>query len=106
MDEVVVVATMTAKDGRGGELEQGLKELVAASHGDDGCVAYALHRAAAGGDTFVMIERWRDQAALDAHFTQPHVQGLGKLAAELLASPPQILFTNPVPAGDPAKGVL
>ena len=69
-------------------------------------ISYALHRDNSDPDSMVLIERWRSQDDLDAHFTQPHMAEMGSLAAELLAEPPRIIFCSALPAGDPVKGVL
>ena len=48
-------------------------ELGRASRAEDGCVGYEV--AQGSGDdraTFVLFEKWRDQAALDAHQEEEH----------------------------------
>lgn len=37
---------------------------------EDGCLKYDTF---VDGDTFVILDQWRDQAALDAHLQAPHV---------------------------------
>lgn len=105
MSEVVVVATFVAKPGRSGEIERFGKEVVQPSHEEDGCVKYALHRSTADPETFVLVEKWRSQEDLDAHFQQPHMAQLGDLQ-EALAEPPTIHFLEPLPYGDAEKGLL
>lgn len=106
MSRVVVVASFKAREGREDDLLAGLDTLATSTHAEAGCLNYALHRDAADPGVFVLVEQWTSQVALDAHFQQPYVQGLGEQAAELLAEPPVLRFCTPVPVGDPVKGVL
>lgn len=106
MSNVVVVATLRVREGAEEEGMAVLRELVERSHPEEGCLAYAVHRAADDPRTVVLVERWASRAALDAHFQQPHVAEAGARSAEVLDGQPTILFLEPVPVGDPAKGVL
>ena len=40
---------------------------------EDGCLQYDYHLSCELPDTVVLIERWRDAAALEAHLNQPHM---------------------------------
>lgn len=48
------------------------RELVAASLGDEGCVAYDLFTSATRPDVLMICETWRDDAALAAHKAASH----------------------------------
>ncbi len=82
-----------------------LRGVIAASHAEDGCVKYTLHRATTDPGAFSIVEKWRSQADLDAHFKEPHLEPVAD-ALELLCEPPRILFCEPVEVGDPDKGSL
>ncbi|MEO6510889.1 MAG: putative quinol monooxygenase [Nocardioides sp.] len=73
MSELQVVATIPAKPEAADAIRAALKELVAATLAEDGCLAYDLFESASAPGTFVTVERWTDQAALDAHMAMPHV---------------------------------
>jgi quinol monooxygenase YgiN len=103
---IVVVATFEVRPGRAEEAEAALREAIEGTHGEEGCLTYALHRDQHAPETFVLVERWTSQEALDAHFRRPYIAALGERAAELLAAPPVVRFCEPLPAGDPAKGAL
>ncbi len=103
--EVVVVAVLTAKPGRERELEEALRGVVGASHEEPGCVRYALHRGADDPAKLVTVERWSSRDALDEHLGRPHMQGLAVLG-ELVGEAPVMVFCDPLPEGDPVKGVL
>ena len=106
MSQVVVVASFEVQDGKAEEAEAALRETIEATHAEAGCLSYALHRDANAPSTFVLIEKWTSQVALDAHMQQPYVAALGEKAAGVLAAPPTIRFCEPIPVGDPMKGAL
>jgi quinol monooxygenase YgiN len=105
MDEVTVVAVARVKpehEARALELLQGVIE---ASHAEEGCLKYTLHRSKNEPGTHVIVECWRSQADLDAHFGQPHMAPMQEVFG-YLEEPPTILFCRPMPTGDDAKGAL
>ncbi len=104
-EEVTVVATMKIKPGLEEDALAILRGVIEATHGEEGCVKYTLHRSSNESGAFCIVERWRSQADLDKHFKEPHMAPLAK-AIEMLAKPPQILFCEQVEIGDPAKGSL
>jgi len=68
----------TVPNDRADQAENFLRELAVASRAEDGCLGYEVAR---GNDpdrgTFVLFEKWRDQAALDDHMQAEHFQRLG-----------------------------
>lgn len=103
--EVTVIATMKVKPGEEERALEILQGVIASTHAEDGCVKYTLHRATNEPGAFSIVEKWRSQADLDAHFKEPHLQPVAE-AMKLLAEPPHILFCEPVGVGDPDKGSL
>ncbi len=68
-----IVAVLTAKMGHRAALLAAFKSIVPAVHKEPGCIEYQAvidldHSPAKfGADAVVVIEKWQDQAALDAH---------------------------------------
>ena len=59
-----------------GEIERLRPAAVAmmqATHAESGCLDYAYAIDMADAQKLRVIERWQDQAALDAHFASPHM---------------------------------
>ena len=81
-----------------------LEKAIQRTHADDaGCLLYALHQAP---DRLVMIEKWADQAALDAH---SRGEGLAQLIADLdgkLTAELEVVNLTPHPAGTIQQGTL
>jgi quinol monooxygenase YgiN len=50
-----------------------LAELVAQSRKEEGCLHYELFQRDDAAHVFQTVERWRDQAAVDAHMKSAHV---------------------------------
>jgi quinol monooxygenase YgiN len=105
MSEITVVATFTVKEEDEEAAIAILKGVVEASHGEEGCLLYSLHKANNKPQTYTIVEKWRSQADLDNHFGQPHMKPMTE-AVGMLAEPPTILFCEPVPVGDSGKGAL
>ena len=102
---IVIVATAFPKPEYRDEVVAAFENAEEAVHAaEDGCLLYALHEAPNGD--LVMIEKYTDQAAVDAHRSG---SGLATLLADLkgkLAGPMDVKFLTPHPAGDAVKGAL
>ena len=106
MSEITVLVSARAKQGRGAELLDMYGELAAATHAEEGCLAFTLHRGLDDHDVIALVERWASKDALDAHLASSHVTSFRRDAAELADGPSTIVIAQPVPAGDPGKGLL
>ncbi len=106
MSEVVVVVVAQAKAGQGDAALAAFSEVAVPTHAEEGCIGYALHRAAADPDQIVLVERWSSRAALDEHLGSAHLREFRETGQHLWAGPMTIIVTTPHPAGDPAKGTL
>jgi quinol monooxygenase YgiN len=106
VDEVVVVVLFQARPGQGAEAEAAFAEVVPATHAEDGCLAFAVHRVAGDDDRFVLVERWASRGALDDHLAAPHLAAFRERGGGIWAEPPQITVAGTLPLGDPGKGSL
>ena len=64
---VRLVVTITAAPGKGAELTQAMKARCEECLKEPGCEQFEIFRSALEPDKLVLLELWRDQAALDAH---------------------------------------
>ena len=104
-DVVTVIATMKVKPEDEERVLGVLEDVIAASQGEEGCLKYTLHRAKNQIGAFSIVEVWRSQDDLDAHFKESHMAPIAQ-ALEMLIEPPQILFCEPMRVGDSEKGAL
>ena len=86
-----VVATLKVKPGMEKEFEAVAKELVAKVNANEpGCKLYALHHGEAP-NTYVFMERYVDQAAVEAHRAQEHFKVLGRKMGEYMDGRPEVI---------------
>lgn len=101
---VIVVATIKPKPEYRDDVIAAMKNTIGQVHDEDGCELYALH---ATDDRLVMIERWANAEALQAHSTgSPGLQQLNQALKGKLEGPLEVVRLDPVPAGDDTKGRL
>ncbi|PYM19870.1 MAG: antibiotic biosynthesis monooxygenase [Candidatus Rokuibacteriota bacterium] len=62
-----LVVTITAVAGKGGELAQAYTTRCAEVMKEPGCEQFEVFQSAVNPDRLALLERWSDQAALDAH---------------------------------------
>jgi quinol monooxygenase YgiN len=85
-----VIAILTAKPGLRGKVLEAFNANVPNVLAEDGCIEYGaavdIENAspAFGPDAFVVIEKWRDLAALKAHAASPHMKAYSASTKEWL----------------------
>lgn len=89
--EVHLVATLTAKPEQKAALFDALRSIIPTVRTEPGCIRYDLHEDLDNPLAAVMLETWRDQAALDAHAAAPAFQSLAAHFDTLLAEPIRLL---------------
>jgi quinol monooxygenase YgiN len=62
-----LIVTITAAPGRGSELAQLYKARCAEIMEEPGCEQFEVFQSVLNPDKLTLLERWVDQAALDAH---------------------------------------
>ncbi len=91
MSNIGVIAKIKVKPGRENEFEQVFRDLQAQVRANEpGCVQYDFFRATSGGATFVVLEQYVTQDALDTHAKTQHFQAAGARMMPLLEGAPQI----------------
>lgn len=92
-----IVATLPIQEGKTDEFEKifaGLAEQVLAK--EPGCKRYELCRSTVNKNTYVVVEAYEDQAAIDHHGKTPYfLEAFGKMGG-MLAGAPKIEILKPV----------
>ena len=92
---IKIVAKRTVRTGQTDRYLALAGELVERSRAEAGNVFYTLNRSTTDPDTFVFLEAWRDQAAVDAHNASEHFTRLvPQLGALVETAFPVELFTE------------
>ena len=88
---VGLIAKLPIKEGKMQEAIDAIKELMAHVAQEEGTLGYTMNR---GGksepNTLVMMERYRDKAALDVHSSSPQFKAFFAKAGELMDGKPEI----------------
>jgi quinol monooxygenase YgiN len=94
---ISVIATLPVQAGKTEEFERVFAELAdKVKANEPGCLRYELCRSTVNPTTYVVVERYADQAALDHHGKTPYfLEAFGKFGG-LLGGAPQIEFLKPV----------
>ena len=93
---ISVVAKIPVKEGKADDMIALLKELMTHVAQEEGTLLYTLNRDPANPNTIVIMERYNDKAALDAHSSTPHFKALASKMPELLAGKPEILVLEEI----------
>jgi quinol monooxygenase YgiN len=104
--EIVVTAIVNVRPEARDEALTALTTGIEGTHAEDGCIAYALHEDTTQPARFVIVEKWASQSDLEAHGQADHLQAMFAVVGPLLAEPPTIVFTNPLPVGDASKATI
>ena len=85
-----VVATIKVKEGKGAEFEKIAAQLVEkVNQNEKGCLLYQLFHGETP-NTYVFMERYADQAAVEAHRGAEYFSTLGRAMAEFMDGKPTI----------------
>ena len=81
MENLILHVYYTCKPGMAQTFVKAVKDCGAQAkvHAEDGCMQYDYHLSFEQPDTVVLLERWRDAAALEKHMGQPHMGEINAL---------------------------
>ncbi|HKI89119.1 MAG TPA: putative quinol monooxygenase [Draconibacterium sp.] len=69
---ISIVAKFVVKNGKEQKFMEMVNELGIASQAEEGCIEYILHKDVNKPLTYCIIEKWKDQAAIDFHNSSQH----------------------------------
>lgn len=82
-----LVIALKVKDGSADKFEAAFGKAQKETRKEKGCLTYDLNRDARGGQ-YLIYERWKDLAALEAHLASDHIKALlGELGTVLDGQP-------------------
>jgi len=87
---ISVIAKIPIKEGKVEEAIQAFKELMVQVAKEEGTLRYTMNRDQANPNTLVIMERYKDKAALDAHSSTPHFKAFLAKSAAFIGGRPEI----------------
>ena len=71
------------KKGKKREFEEVAQDLIKKTQAEDGCLSYDLYEDINDENVVAMLEEWRDQESIDAHFQTEHLKSAAAKFNEL-----------------------
>ena len=91
-----VIATLEASPEREADAETALRALLTQTRLEPGVLRYDLYRDSTRPATFLMVEAYADEAALEAHRESAHYLEFRELAGDWLSAAPLVAVLAPV----------
>jgi quinol monooxygenase YgiN len=85
-ENILCVATFTAKKGNAEKLRFALRALIEPTRKEEGCISYVLYEGIENPNLFTMIEKFTDRKSFDFHSQQPYLVNFKESAGELIES--------------------
>lgn len=87
---ITVVAKLPIKEGKMDEAVAAFKGLMSKVAEEEGTVLYCLNRDTANPNVLVVVEQYKDKAALDHHSTTPYFKEFFKASAAFVGGRPEM----------------
>lgn len=85
-DELRIVAIMKVKPEAMKDIMPIFQAIVQGSQEEEGCISYNLHQDINDPTTFIMLEEWQSQDAIDFHNATDHYKAFKEASKELIES--------------------
>ena len=92
---ITVVAKIPVKEGKMGEALAAFGELMDKVASEEGTVMYSLNKDNANPNVLV-VEQYKDKAALDAHSSSVHFKTFFAAAAAFIGGKPEMTFMEQI----------
>jgi quinol monooxygenase YgiN len=96
---IIIIASVQVRPDRLDEALVESRKHVARSRLEPGCLSHAVHQDAEDPCRLVFLERWADQAAVDAHFAVPEARAFAKSLGAMADTPAQLQLFEATPRG-------
>ena len=85
--ELLIFARFHARPGNEDAVEKALRDVIASSSEEPGCVSIGAFRSTRDGRLFYIHSRWKDEAAFEIHAGLPHTVRFLERVAPLIDHP-------------------
>jgi quinol monooxygenase YgiN len=95
---VSIIATFIPKPGKEKQVEEILRGMIAPSRAEAGNQRYELHSGTLSSAMFVLIEMYKDEAAVEAHRAGEYYKAFRERIPEFLSEPIKIQLLRSIDA--------
>jgi len=92
---LALLVQFSVREGTQGMVESAFAEARRPTSAEPGAIAYELHRERSAPTRFVVYERWRSLADLEAHLRTPYIRALRQLLDEVIVDTPNFRVLTP-----------
>jgi len=86
----MITARVFIKPGRETEFIEAAQVMIENSNKEEGCLEYMLYQDPFEKTNFIFVEKYKNQAAVDFHFSTDYFKEFGKKSAEMTARDSEI----------------
>jgi len=86
----MITAKVYVKPGREDDFIKAAQWIIDLTHKEEGCLEYTLYQDPVNKTNFFFFERYKDQAAVDAHFAASYFKEFGQKAGEMTSQASEI----------------
>lgn len=86
----MITAKVFVKPGSEVDFISTAQMMIENSNKEEGCLGYMLYQDPYEKTNFIFVERYKNQAAIDAHFATPYFKEFGIKTADMTARPMEI----------------
>jgi quinol monooxygenase YgiN len=94
--ELFIFARFHAREGQADAVAQALREVIAPTEEEPGCVMIQAFRATRDADLFYIHSRWIDEAAFESHAAQVHTVRFLERVRTLIDHPLDVTRARPI----------
>jgi quinol monooxygenase YgiN len=88
--KMVIIAKLSVKPEKTKDFIVAAKEIIDKSNQESGCLSYQLYQDPYDHSKFVFVEEYKNQAAVDSHFTTEHFKAFGPKIGDMVTGPAEI----------------
>ena len=93
---VAVIAKIGAKEGKADELVQLIKDILPSVKKEEGTLYYTVNRDRSDPNLVVVVEKYKDDEAFQAHSSTPHLAELFGKAQPLLKGDMELMMMDEI----------
>lgn len=86
----MITAKVFIKEGKEADFISAARVIIDNTRKEEGCIYYSLYQDPYEKGNFIFVEKYKNQAAIDAHFAAPYFKEFGTNTADMTSKPSEI----------------